>query len=133
MKAEKLCIICGKPTTTSRKGRCQRCYMQYYKGCETDSSCEACDMGDMRFLTRRRLDGVNWTTLCGNCAILAGKRKITLEDLKTELYPDGDRRASERRTSTKRRFKDNRTDERRIYSNLQRADSERRDNDRRTG
>jgi len=38
-------------------------------------------------------------SLCGNCFVLSGKRVLTLEALRLELHPAGDRRGQERRSS----------------------------------
>lgn len=78
---------------------CQRCYMASYNNRQTGLECECCGQPDLRLLTRRRLDGENWTTLCGNCFILSGKRVLTLEALRLELHPAGDRRGNERRSN----------------------------------
>ncbi len=82
-------------------------------------------------LVKRRLDGVNWTTLCGNCAVLLGKRHTTLPQLRDELYPVDDRRMNARRKAGSRRRR-----ERRLPGDMRatgREDEVRRKKDRRVG
>jgi len=97
--ADKCCIDCGRTAPVLRRDMCQRCYMAQYNGRQPGLECECCGQSDPRLLTRRRLDGETWFTLCGNCFVLSGKRLLTLEALRLELHPAGDRRGQERRSS----------------------------------
>ena len=76
--------------------------MASYRGIEIGPECECCGKGDPRFLTRRRLDGEAWTTLCGDCNQLAGKRRLTVDQLIGERFPAGDRRGEDRRGGDRR-------------------------------
>jgi hypothetical protein len=51
---------------------------------------------------RRHVLAASRSTLCANHAAIAGRRKITLTELRAECYPPGDRRARERRKADRR-------------------------------
>lgn len=61
-----------------------------------------CAVADRRVLRRHRLaEGL--VTLCANHAAVAGRRPLTVEQLRAECYPLGDRRGSSERRSADRR------------------------------
>ncbi|MCP4601165.1 MAG: hypothetical protein GY847_11690 [Proteobacteria bacterium] len=126
-----MCRKCGTPTTELRSGLCPSCYLSWYCGFEKKSKCECCGFGDRRMLVRRRLDGMNWTTLCGNCAVLVGKRNIELEQLREELHQPGDRRMSTRRTRGELRQGERRSPD--DMREVTRGTPERRHTERRSG
>jgi len=98
------CSVCGVPVSANgRAGLCQRCYLAKYRGWEKGTECDCCGQADPRALVRKRLDRENWSTLCGNCATRAGRRKMTVDELHAELFPDGDRRQGDRRNTAARR------------------------------
>jgi hypothetical protein len=85
-----------------------------------------CGIADVRVLRRHRLkDGI--VVLCANHAAIAGRRSITLTDLRTECAPAGDRR-----TGTERRRTDRRSTDRRRVKQPPPAGVERRKTERRT-
>lgn len=84
---------------------CNGCYLAEYHDREKKSECQCCSQGDLRVLVRRKdIDDETWLTLCANCAQIRGKRKLTLDQLKTELMPLGDRRTGDRRKVRRRMF-----------------------------
>lgn len=110
-------------TTEPRKDRCGRCYQRAYHGRDRAAACACCDNPDPRVLVRKTLaDGM--VTLCGNCATTAGRRRLTLEELRAEVRPAGDRRGGDRRRG------DRRGPERRVHVAFEDLD-ERRSSDRR--
>jgi hypothetical protein len=88
--------------------------------------CACCGRaGDPRALVRKRLaDGMH--TLCGNDAAIAGRRSVTLAELRAELQPSSDRRQDDRRRRDRRSYRD-----RRDPVDLGRDDDERRELERR--
>lgn len=83
------CERCEKPSKVIRRGLCDRCYMAQNRGSETAASCESCGHADLRALVRKRfpVDGCGsaaWHTVCGNCSVIAGRRGITMEELRSE-------------------------------------------------
>jgi len=106
--------------------------MLEYNGRKIGLQCECCGLADVRMLTRKRLDGEAWTTLCGNCGLLAGKRKMTLAELRELRFPAGDQRQRERRGVGLRRLIPRRSDfgDRRWEPG---REGDRRDDDRRAG
>lgn len=95
------CLHCGRPTPEPRKGACSACYQRARRGHDHDGACAACGLADARVLRRHQLaDG--WSTLCANDAAIAGRRPITLAQLRTERFPDGDRRRGDRRGGDRR-------------------------------
>jgi len=131
MEHQLSCRECGAPTNDPRQGMCPTCYGEWYCGFAKKKACECCGFGDQRMLVKRRLDGVHWTTLCGNCAVLLGKRHTTLPQLRDELYPVGDRRKNTRRKAGHRRQR-----ERRLPGDMRegvRGGEQRRKKERRTG
>ena len=95
------CLACARPTTEPRKGLCFACYQRQGRGHETALECACCGVKDRRVLRRHRL-GEDWSTLCANCSAIAGKRPLTLEVLKAEVFPVGDRRSAGRRICDRR-------------------------------
>lgn len=98
------CLNCGKttPQKEQRRGLCNRCYLAEYHDREIGSSCEVCNLGDLRMLVRRKMIDGHYHTLCGNCSVLWGRRKIAIDDLRAELFAD-DRRNGDRRSNGVRR------------------------------
>lgn len=95
------CLHCGRPTSEPRKGACSACYQRARRGHDHDGACSVCGLADARVLRRHQLaDG--WTTLCANDAALAGRRPLSLHQLRAERYPDGDRRGADRRAGDRR-------------------------------
>lgn len=102
------CASCSRPTTEPRRGLCFACYLRAYRGHVADGACAACGLEDRRVLRRHRLaDGL--ATLCANHAAIAGRRTLTLEALRAECYPPGDRRQGEQRRADRRAVGDRRT------------------------
>ncbi len=97
------CKECNIKSESIRLGLCSKCYQRQYNARYVGTVCECCGHTDTRALGRRRLNCEDWTTLCGNCLLISGKRKMTLEQLKGEVYPEGDRRQPNRRTGASRR------------------------------
>ncbi len=60
-----------------------------------------CGETDRRLLRRVRLSAER-AVLCANHAAIAGQRRPTLEGLRLECYPSGDRRQLERRSGDRR-------------------------------
>lgn len=103
------CSKCRTPTNEPRRGLCPKCYQAAYNGREKGDACAACTHADPRALVRRRVAGASTpATLCGNCAAILGRRRVTLDELRAELRAAGDRRGLGRRRGYERR-----TDERR--------------------
>jgi hypothetical protein len=70
------------------------------------------------------------TTLCANCAAIAGRRAIGLDELRLELHPPGDRRQADRRAADRRIPVDRRQ---RVEVEHLLSDADRRASGRRTG
>jgi hypothetical protein len=51
-----------------------------------------------------------YETLCGNHSAVAGRRMLTLEELRAECFPPGDRRARDRRLADRRTPAERRAD-----------------------
>jgi hypothetical protein len=110
-------------TREPRRGRCVRCYQRAYHGRELARACACCTANpDPRALVRKRLAS-GMATLCGNCSAIAGRRPVSLEQLRAELRAAGGRRRADRRGADRRRL------ERRAGPEL--VDVERRARDRR--
>jgi hypothetical protein len=117
------CKRCPTMTANPRKGCCPRCYQRDYHGRELELACATgCGQGDPRTLVRKTLAG-EMHTLCGNCSTIAGRRPLSLEDLRAEVLAPGDRRGGDRRR------RDRRGSDRR--GRLELVDDERRGRDRR--
>ena len=127
----KICQSCQRSVESLRKGMCDTCYYQDYNAKNKESYCECCGWSDLRALVRRRLDRENWSTLCGNCATIAGRRVMTLDKLRSEVIPDGDRRQRDRRNGSDRRNLGKTRREREDQRLLTRDTPERRGDDRR--
>lgn len=64
--------------------------------------CAVCGIADLRVLRRHKLrDG--FVVLCANHAAIAGRRTLTLTELRGECAPPGDRRAGAERRTVERR------------------------------
>ncbi len=90
------CKHCGLPRAlnTHRKGYCSSCYQRRYRGTLTASPCGVCGEQWRAVLRIVELaDGP--VSLCGNHALVAGRRAWALEELRAHC-PDatdiGDRR-----------------------------------------
>jgi hypothetical protein len=69
--------------------------------------CAVCGIADVRVLRRHRLrDG--FVVLCANHAAIAGRRSLTLTELRGECAPVGDRRSGSERRNNERRQNDRR-------------------------
>ncbi len=97
------CSECTQETYYLKRKLCDRCYMRQYNKRDMKPACEVCAHADARALVRRRLNGSTWTTLCGNCATIAGRRKMDVSELEDEVFPEGDRRQPNRRVGSSRR------------------------------
>lgn len=85
------CTVCGRLDFTAdgypkslRRGRCQRCYMRWRSAGDLAPSCAACGEADPNVLVRKTLTGESHT-LCGNCKIRVGHRRVSLDVLRVEL------------------------------------------------
>jgi hypothetical protein len=78
---------CGRQTDRARDGRCPRCAVRRSRGAELGAACACCGEDDRRLLCLRRLashaEGAI-STLCGSCAVLLGRRELTLDELRAE-------------------------------------------------
>jgi hypothetical protein len=95
------CKKCPTRTSNPRRGCCPRCYQNDYHGRAREPACECCSNGDPRVLVRRTLAG-ELHTLCGNCSTIAGRRPLTLEQLRAEVLPLDNRRGGDRRRADRR-------------------------------
>jgi hypothetical protein len=69
--------------------------------------CSVCGINDVRVLRRHKLrDG--FVVLCANHAAIAGRRSMTLTELRGECSPPGDRRSGTERRNADRRHTDRR-------------------------
>ena len=50
----------------------------------------------------RRKFGEDMRTVCGDCFVLRGRRDLSIEELRAEVYPPGDRRSEGRRRTDRR-------------------------------
>ena len=88
------CVSCGRPTDRPRRGRCPACYRRAQRGHAVAKPCAVCGIADLRVLRRHKLrDG--FVVLCANHAAIAGRRTLTLTELRGECAPPGDRRAGQ--------------------------------------
>lgn len=71
----------------SKRHTCAACTQRKCRGAETGAACEACGHRDRRVLRLLRLAD-RMVTACGNCAALAGRRELTLEQLHGEVVDD---------------------------------------------
>lgn len=79
------CGQCGRAIDPrSKRHTCAACTMRKCRGAQTGEACEACGHGDRRVLRILRLADRS-ITACGNCTALAGRRAITVEQLRAEL------------------------------------------------
>lgn len=89
---------CGRTTDQARDGRCPRCAVRRSRGAELGPACGACGEADRRVLCLRVLAGDvlgKLSTLCGSCAVLLGRREMSLDELRAErLAPAGGARAA---------------------------------------
>ena len=122
------CSSCGRPAPEPRKGLCFGCYMRSRRGHETGLACECCGVTDRRVLRRHALDELR--TLCANCSAVAGRRALSLDELRCEVFPPGDRRGPGRRTGDRRAPVDRRQ---RVEVEHLLSDADRRGSGRRTG
>ncbi len=95
------CGRCRRPTTEPRKDLCPGCYLDDWHGREIAGACDACGKADVRVLGRRRIGGIAHT-LCGDCDRILGRRRLTLDELRLEVRPPGDRRRADRRSDDRR-------------------------------
>jgi len=101
------CSTCGRPTTEPRRGLCMGCRLRVLRGHVASGCCSVCGTTDARVLRRHRLaDGL--ATLCANDAAIAGRRPLTVAELRAEVFPAGDRRQGDRRRADRRNFGDDR-------------------------
>lgn len=96
------CASCSRPTAEPRGGLCSACYQRTRRGHHVaESACRVCGAADRRTLRRHKLaEGI--VTLCANDAAVAGRRTLTLEQLRAEVLPQGDRRGPSRRRQDRR-------------------------------
>jgi hypothetical protein len=75
---------CGRPIKGSKRRHvCDRCRVQVSRGCTPDGPCAVCGEEDLRVLGRHELaDGE--VTLCANDKAIAGRLRLTLEELRVE-------------------------------------------------
>jgi len=95
------CTGCRRPTDNIRKGLCVKCYLAQWRGASTGEACECCSKSDKRVLMRRKF-GEDMRTVCGDCFVLRGRRDLSIEQLRAEVYPPGDRRSDGRRRQDRR-------------------------------
>ncbi len=121
---------CGRLTRDPKLGKCGRCYLRAYRGQHVEPACEACGHGDARALVRRRMQGQP-RTLCGNCNAIAGhRRQLTLDELRAEVAPPGDRRRRDRRRGSRRGIERRTAD---LYGDVELPEHEQRAGGRRAG
>ena len=121
-------LLAYRPAPEPRKGLCFGCYMRSRRGHETGPACECCGVTDRRVLRRHALDELR--TLCANCSAVAGRRALSLDELRCEVFPPGDRRGPGRRTGDRRAPVDRRQ---RVEVEHLLSDADRRGSGRRTG
>lgn len=81
------CVTCAtKAPGQRRRGMCFPCYMRAIRGHTRARACAACGNADMRVLRRHRLV-TGMVTLCSNDSAIAGRRLITIEQLRAEIGP----------------------------------------------
>jgi hypothetical protein len=80
---------------------CFACYLRQQRGHSIDEPCAVCGLDDKRMLRRHRLAG-GLVVLCANDAAVAGRRRLSLEELHAERFPAGDRRSGDRRRAPRR-------------------------------
>ncbi len=130
-KKPTICIECGAPTIEPRKNMCPRCYQADNLCRYLDDSCACCGYADKRALNRRKMvDAADFVTLCGNCCVVLGRRKITLEQLQCEILPPDDRRGPNRRDGGVRRRQPRRQEDERRWPERD-EDTDRRNKERR--
>ena len=96
------CTTCGRPTCHARRSRCPACYRRVTRGHALAGPCAVCGLTDLRVLRRHALrNGV--AVLCANHSAMAGRRSLTLTELRGECCPLGDRRDGEERRRAARR------------------------------
>lgn len=98
---DRKCQTCARPVARPRLGQCSACYQRDRRGHVPGEACDVCELADRRVLRRHELGG-QWHTLCGNCAAIAGRRVLELEELAAEIRPASDRRRGDRRRSDRR-------------------------------
>lgn len=76
---------CGRALPEgARRHRCARCSVRATRGTLAEGPCEACGLADPRVLRRLTLrDGT--VTACACCASVAGRRPLTLSELRGEV------------------------------------------------
>ena len=108
------CSLCRReltPDARARKGMCFRCYQRERRGRSlVGKRCAVCSVEDQRVLQFHRM-AEGHVVLCANHATIAGKRSITLDELKDECFPAGDRRQEDRRRSDRRNYRERRQDD----------------------
>lgn len=102
------CSACPRTTTEPRKGLCFACYQRDRRGHDRAKACAVCAVGDPRVLRRHKL-ALGFETLCANHSAIAGRRRITLGELRAECFPSGDRRRTDRRHADRRGGPERRT------------------------
>jgi hypothetical protein len=88
------------------EGSCVGCRLRRHRGHETGPCCVVCARTDPRVLRRAKLrekgGGELVATLCALCACIAGRRPLTVDELRREVFPEGDRRQADRRIGDRR-------------------------------
>jgi hypothetical protein len=102
------CSACPRKAAKLKKGLCPACYLRSHRGGATGKACAVCAVGDPRVLRRHKL-ALGFETLCANHSAIAGRRRITLGELRAECFPLGDRRRTDRRHADRRGGPERRT------------------------
>lgn len=95
------CTNCGRPTTEPRRGLCKGCHLREHRGHLAAGPCAVCGTGDRRVLRRHLLSG-GPVTLCANDSAIAGRRPLSLDQLRAEVRAPSDRRGQDRRRGDRR-------------------------------
>jgi hypothetical protein len=103
------CASCGKPAPKPKKGLCHGCYLRGHRGHTIGADCMVCGNRDLRVLRRHKVaQGPDeprvfmFVVLCANDAAIAGRRLLTLDELRAEVFPPEDRRRGDRRRGPRR-------------------------------
>ena len=81
------CVRCTRQTEEPRRGLCFACYQRERRGHDVSDACAVCETRDARVLRRHALV-CGPSTLCANHSAIAGRRALTLDELRSECAAD---------------------------------------------